>query len=113
MRSSKPSTPASELSVSTPANSSRWVERLQQHRPQQHLGRDRWPPKTGIEPREIPRQLGSPEADDRREPASPDRHTKTTPPRARQTPASLPPVRYPQSGNHGDARNATAFSTAC
>src|SRR5947199_9070492 len=40
--------------------------------------------------------IGSPEADDRREPASPDRHTKTTPPRARQTPASLPPVRYPQ-----------------
>src|SRR5438552_18176328 len=39
--------------------------------------------------------IGSPEADDRREPASPDRHTKTTPPRARQTPASLPPVRYP------------------
>src|ERR1051325_4762026 len=44
--------------------------------------------------------IGSPEADDRREPASPDRHTKTAPPRARQIPASLPPVRYPQSGNH-------------
>src|ERR1043165_7400133 len=40
--------------------------------------------------------IGSPEADDRREPASPDRHTKTTPPRARLIPASLPPVRYPQ-----------------
>src|ERR1051325_8758107 len=40
--------------------------------------------------------IGSPEPDDRREPAPPDRHTKTTPPRARQIPASLPPVRYPQ-----------------
>src|SRR5207248_11431165 len=39
--------------------------------------------------------IGSPEADDRREPASPDRHTKTTPPRARQTPASLPPGAIP------------------
>src|SRR6185437_2532092 len=40
--------------------------------------------------------IGSPEADARREPAPPDRHTKTTPPRARQIPASLPPGRYPQ-----------------
>src|SRR5438552_15710345 len=39
--------------------------------------------------------IGSPEADDRREPASPDRHTKPTPPRARQTPASLPPGAIP------------------
>src|SRR5205823_2638058 len=39
--------------------------------------------------------IGSPEADDRRAPASPDRHTKTTPPRARQTPASLPPGAIP------------------
>src|SRR5438552_11753882 len=39
--------------------------------------------------------IGSPEADDRREPASPDRHTKTTPPRARQTPASPPPGAIP------------------
>src|SRR5947207_9418636 len=28
-------------------------------------------------------------------------------------PHRFPPVRYPPSRNHGDARNATAFSTAC
>ena len=32
------------------------IERLQQHRPEQHLGRDRRPPDAGIERRTIGRQ---------------------------------------------------------
>ena len=57
--------------------------------------------------------IGSPEADDRREPAfSRSTYEKSAPARS-SYPRIIPPRRYPRSGNHGKARNATGFSTPC